>query len=102
MKLNCPNDRYINDEQTCVAIAAMWTRAGIQTELQTESRATYFPRQDRGEFDVSMVGWATLPPMDGFSVLSSLLVAQKEGYGGSNSSTYTNPKIEDLTRKSAQ
>ncbi len=102
VKLNCPNDRYINDEQTCVAIAAMWTRAGIQTELQTESRATYFPRQDRGEFDVSMVGWATLPPMDGFSVLSSLLVAQKEGYGGSNSSTYTNPKIEDLTRKSAQ
>ena len=51
----------------------MWTKAGIQTELQTESRATYFPRQDRGEFDVSMVGWATLPPMDGFSVLSSLL-----------------------------
>jgi peptide/nickel transport system substrate-binding protein len=102
VKLNCPNDRYINDEQTCVAIAAMWTRAGIQTELQTESRATYFPRQDRGEFDVSMVGWATLPPMDGFSVLSSLLAAQKDGYGGSNSSTYTNPKIEELTRKSAQ
>jgi peptide/nickel transport system substrate-binding protein len=102
VKLNCPNDRYINDEQTCVAIAAMWTRAGIQTELQTESRATYFPRQDRGEFDVSMVGWATLPPMDGFSVLSSLLVAQKDGYGGSNSGTYTNPKIEELTRLSAQ
>ena len=36
VKLNCPNDRYINDEQTCVAIAAMWTRVGIQTELQTE------------------------------------------------------------------
>jgi peptide/nickel transport system substrate-binding protein len=100
-KLNCPNDRYINDEQTCVAIASMWAKAGIQAELQTESRATYFPRQDRGEFDVSMLGWATLPPMDGFSVLSSLLTAQKEGYGGSNSSTYTNPQIEDLTRKAA-
>jgi peptide/nickel transport system substrate-binding protein len=100
-KLNCPNDRYINDEQTCVAIASMWTKVGIQTELQTESRATYFPRQDRGEFDVSMVGWATLPPMDAFSVLSSLLTAQKDGYGGSNSSTYTNPQIEELTRKAA-
>lgn len=54
-KRNCPNDRYINDEQICVAVAAMWTRVGIQAELQTESRATYFPRQDRGEFDVSMV-----------------------------------------------
>ncbi|WP_210485957.1 ABC transporter substrate-binding protein [Microvirga antarctica] len=101
VKLNCPNDRYINDEQTCVALAAMWTRAGIQADLQTESRATYFPRQDRGEFDVSMVGWATLPPMDGFSVLSALLTAQKDGYGGSNSSTYENARIEALTRQAA-
>ena len=100
-KLNCPNDRYINDEQTCVAIASMWAKVGIQAELQTESRATYFPRQDRGEFDVSMVGWATLPPMDGFSVLSSLLTEQKDGYGGSNAGTYSNPKIEELTRKAA-
>ena len=29
-KLNCPNDRYINDEQTCVAIASMWAKVGIQ------------------------------------------------------------------------
>lgn len=100
-KLNCPNDRYINDEQTCVAIASMWTKVGIQTELQTESRATYFPRQDRGEFDVSMVGWATLPPMDGFSVLASLLTDKQESYGGSNSSAYVNPQIEELTRKAA-
>jgi peptide/nickel transport system substrate-binding protein len=101
VKLNCPNDRYINDEQICVAVAAMWTRVGIQAELQTESRATYFPRMDRGEFDVWMLGWATLPPMDGFSVLSSLLAAPKEGYGGSNPGGYSNPKIEDLARKAA-
>ncbi|MBF9232303.1 ABC transporter substrate-binding protein [Microvirga alba] len=100
-KLNCPNDRYINDEQTCVAIASMWTKVGIQTDLQTESRATYFPRQDRFEFDVSMVGWATLPPMDGFSVLASLLAEQKEGYGGSNSGGLANPQIDALTRKAA-
>jgi peptide/nickel transport system substrate-binding protein len=99
--LNCPNDRYINDEQTCVAIAAMWTRVGIQTELKTESRATYFPRQDRGEFDVYMIGWATLPAMDGFSVLASLLTEPKGSYGGSNPSGYVNPRIEDLTRKAA-
>jgi len=50
---------------------------------------------------VSMVGWATLPPMDGFSVLSSLLTEQKDGYGGSNAGTYSNPKVEELTRKAA-
>lgn len=99
--LNCPNDRYINDEAICVAVAAMWSRIGVQTEVKTESRATYFPKQDRGEFDAFMLGWATLPPMDGFSVLSALLTAPKDGYGGSNPMGYTNPEIERLTREAA-
>lgn len=99
--LACPNDRYINDEQTCVAIAAMWTRIGVQTELKTESRATYFPRIDKGEVDAFMLGWATLPPMDGFSVLSALLTEPKEAYGGSNRMGYVNARIEELTRLSA-
>ncbi|MHB2169821.1 ABC transporter substrate-binding protein [Alsobacter sp. R-9] len=98
---NCSNDRYINDEQICVAIAAMWSRVGIQADLKTESRATYFPRMDKGEFDTFIIGWATLPPMDGFSVLSSLLTAQKDNFGGSNPTGYTDPKIEELTRASA-
>ena len=71
--LACSNDRYIADEQTCVAIAAMWTRIGVQVDLKTESRTTYFPKVDRGETDIYMLGWATLPPMDGYSVLSAIL-----------------------------
>ena len=67
--LSCTNDRYIADEQLCLAIASMWTRIGVQVDVKTESKATYFPRQDRGETDIWMLGWATLPPMDGFSVL---------------------------------
>jgi len=98
---NCSNDRYINDEQICVAIAAMWSRVGIQADLKTESRATYFPRMDKGEFDAFILGWATLPPMDGFSVLSALLTEPKDGFGGSNPMGYVNPQIEKLTRESA-
>ena len=78
-KLDCTNDRYIADEQICVAIAAMWKRVGIDVELKTESRATYFPRQDRGETDVYMLGWATLPPMDSYSVLSAIFASRGAG-----------------------
>ena len=98
---NCSNDRYINDEQICVAIAAMWSKVGIQADLKTESRATYFPRMDKGEFDVYIIGWATLPPMDGFSVLSALLTEPKDAFGGSNPMGYVNAQIEKLTRDSA-
>ena len=102
-KLDCPNDRYIADEQICVAIAAMWKRAGVETELKTESRATYFPRQDKGETDVYMIGWATLPAMDAYSVASAIFASRKAGagYGGNNPNGLEDPRLDDLAKKAA-
>lgn len=98
VKLNCSNDRYIADEQTCVAIAGMWTRAGVTVDLQTETRATYFPKVDRGETDIYMLGWATLPPMDGFSVLSAIFASRRDGYGGNNPNGLANARLDEITR----
>jgi peptide/nickel transport system substrate-binding protein len=100
-KLDCSNDRYIADEQTCVAIAAMWTRAGIQAELKTQSRTTYFPLVDKGETDVYMLGWATLPPMDSYSVLSALLHTRGGAFGGNNPNGLSDPRLDDLTKRAA-
>jgi peptide/nickel transport system substrate-binding protein len=100
-KLNCSNDRYIADEQTCVAIAAMWTRAGVQVDLKTESRATYFPLVDKGESDAYILGWATLPPMDAYSVLSAILHTKTGAFGGNNPNGLSDPRLDDLTKKAA-
>ncbi len=100
-KLNCSNDRYIADEQTCVAIAAMWTRAGVQVDLKTESRATYFPLVDKGESDAYILGWATLPPMDAYSVLSAILHSKTGAFGGNNPNGLSDPRLDDLTKKAA-
>lgn len=100
-RLSCPNDRYINDEQICIAIAAMWSRIGVTAELAIESKTTYFPKVDKGETDIYMLGWATLPPMDGFSVLSALLATRKDGYGGNNPNGFSDARIDDLTRRAA-
>ncbi|GAB4179226.1 MAG: ABC transporter substrate-binding protein [Thalassobaculales bacterium] len=99
VNLSCPNDRYINDEQTCVAVAGMWSRLGLQVDLKTESRATYFPKVDRGETDIYMLGWATLPPMDGYSVLSALMASRKGSFGGNNPNGLSDPRIDDLAAK---
>lgn len=100
-KLDCPNDRYIADEQICVAIAAMWKRAGIDVDLKTETRATYFPRQDKGETDAYLLGWATLPPMDSYSVLSAIFASRKAGpgLGGNNPNGLEDPRFDDLAKK---
>ncbi|MET0528330.1 MAG: ABC transporter substrate-binding protein [Microvirga sp.] len=100
-KLDCPNDRYIADEQICVAIAAMWKRIGIDVDLKTESRATYFPRQDRCETDVYMIGWATLPPMDSYSVLSAIFASRGAGtsFGGNNPNGLSDKRLDELAQK---
>jgi peptide/nickel transport system substrate-binding protein len=94
--LACPNDRYIADEQTCVAIAAMWTRIGVQVDLKIEGRATYFPRVDRAETDMYMLGWATLPPMDSYSVLSAILASRRGTFGGNNPNGMVVPRLDAL------
>jgi peptide/nickel transport system substrate-binding protein len=101
MGFGCPNDRYIADEQICLAIASMWAKIGVQANLSVESKTTYFPRTDKGEFDSYLLGWASLPPMDGFSALQSLLTTNDGVFGGSNTNGLSNPDIDKLSHAAA-
>lgn len=100
-KLDCPNDRYISDEAICVAIAAMWTRAGIETELTTQTRSSFFSMVDRGEADAYMLGWATLPAMDAYSVASALFHTRGGRMGGNNPNGLSDPRLDELTQAAA-
>lgn len=99
--LACTNDRYIADEQICLALASMWAKIGVETNVTVESKTTFFPRSDQGAFDIFMFGWASLPPMDGFSVLQSLLATNDGSYGGSNSNGLSNVKVDELAHAAA-
>ena len=101
VKLDCPNDRYINDEPICVAVKAMWERLGVTVDLSTESRSTYFPKVDNGETDIYMLGWATLPAMDGFSVVRALLATRDGDSGGNNPNGLSDPRIDEIDREVA-
>lgn len=94
--LDCPNDRYINDEEICLAIAGMWAGIGVETDLTTQTKSNHFPKADRGETDAYMIGWATLPAMDGFSPLSSLLATRTGDWGGNNPNGYSNERVDAL------
>src|SRR4030095_13315558 len=41
--LDCPNNRYVNDEKICQALAAMWSQIGVTIKLNSMPRAVYFP-----------------------------------------------------------
>ena len=55
--LHCPNDRYINDEKICTALAAMWARVGMNVRVEALPRAQYFPKAARREVTAFMHGW---------------------------------------------
>ena len=99
--LDCPNDRYINDEQICVAIKAMWERVGVTVNLNAESRSTYFPKVDKQLTDAYMLGWATLPAMDGFSVLRALMATRGDNNGGNNPNGLSDPRVDELNALAA-
>jgi peptide/nickel transport system substrate-binding protein len=47
MRLNCPNNRYPNDARICEALAQMFTRAGMRTDVEAQPMNVFFPRVSR-------------------------------------------------------
>ncbi|MCK7496446.1 MAG: ABC transporter substrate-binding protein [Comamonadaceae bacterium] len=68
--LDCPNNRYINDEEICQAIAAMWAQIGLKVKLNAMPRATYFPKIQKFDTSVYLLGWG-VPTFDALYSLQS-------------------------------
>ncbi|MFN3303268.1 MAG: ABC transporter substrate-binding protein [Roseateles sp.] len=55
--LDCPNNRYINDEQICAALAAMWAQLKIKVRVNAMPRVLYFPKLEKLDTSLFMYGW---------------------------------------------
>jgi peptide/nickel transport system substrate-binding protein len=77
LKLDCPNDRYVNDEAICQAVTAMWTRIGVKTTLQAAPMAQFVTRVMNNDVSAYLFGWGVAT----FDALYSLeaLMATKDG-----------------------
>ncbi len=96
--LDCPNNRYINDEEICQAIVAMWARIGVRARLNAMPRATYFQKIQKFDTSAYLLGWATAT-FDALYTLQSLIhsVDPKGGADGNfNLGKYSNPKADEL------
>jgi len=95
--MDCPNNRYINDEEICVAVVGMLARAGIRVKLATLPRATYFPKLEKLETSFYMLGWGGAIT-DAQTTLSPVLRSydKASGQGSFNYGRYANPKLDAL------
>lgn len=77
--LDCPNNRYINDEEICKALVTMWAQVGLKVNLNAMPRATYFPKIQNRDTSAYLLGWG-VPTFDALYSLGSL--ARTPGQGG--------------------
>jgi peptide/nickel transport system substrate-binding protein len=95
----CPNNRYINDEEICQAVTAMWARLGVKAKLRTLPLTTYFPMIQRYEASIYMLGWG-VPTFDALYSLQSLLrTVGAQGDGNYNVGRYSNPQMDALIER---
>ena len=97
--LTCPNDRYINDEKICVALAAMWARIGLNVKVDTMPKSQYFPRAEKRDVSAFMLGWGG-GSSDAIFVLKPVMHSvNKEGAGQANYGDAKNEALDALIDK---
>ncbi len=96
----CPNNRYINDEEICQAITAMWAKVGVKAKLRTLPLVTYFPMIQRFEASIYMLGWG-VPTFDALYSLQSLTRSVGTGGDGNyNVGRYSNQRMDYVVDRS--
>jgi len=96
--MDCPNDRYVMDEQICTAIASMLARVGVKIDLLAQTKAKYFAKINGPRYDTDfyLLGW-TPATYDAHNVLYSVLGTRGGGRGEVNDGGYASPALDTLT-----
>ena len=103
VEMDCPNDRYVNDEAICQAVTQMQARIGIKVKLNAMPKAKYFEKAGvASKFNSSfnLLGW-TPGSFDSWNVIANILGCRDaDGKGGLfNYGGYCNPKIDGAQRQ---
>ena len=94
--LDCPNDRYINDEKICTALAAMWARIGITVRVELMPRAQYLQKIGKLDTSAFMLGWGGAAT-DPIWMLKPVLHSRNDsGAGDANYGNFKNQKLDAL------
>ncbi|MBM3573138.1 MAG: ABC transporter substrate-binding protein [Alphaproteobacteria bacterium] len=98
--LNCMNDGYVNEEEICQAVAAMWSRVGLKPTASIAPRSTQLPKRVKGDFDVVTLGWANEPMIDAYSILIQVVHSKTGTAGVFNWGGWGSTQLDQIIDKS--
>jgi peptide/nickel transport system substrate-binding protein len=99
--MDCPNNRYVNDEKICQAVASMMARVGVKIDLLAQPKSKYFGKvlaQNGYDTSFYLLGW-TPGSIDSQNVYQNLLSCQNpdKKLGAFNLGNYCNKRVDEIT-----
>ncbi len=95
-QLNCPNNRYVNDEEICQNLVAMWAKIGVKTKLAAEGMATFIQKVQNFDSSAYLLGWG-VATFDAQYSLQSLVRTRTSGPDGNfNFSRVSDAQVDKL------
>ncbi len=93
IRLDCPNDRYVNDEPICQATVGMLGQIGIKVNLDAKPKAQHFPLITDSKTDFYMLGWG-VPTYDSEYVFNFLVHGREGDIGTWNNTGFDNDELD--------
>ncbi|MEM6940007.1 MAG: ABC transporter substrate-binding protein [Pseudomonadota bacterium] len=93
IRLDCPNDRYINDEAICQAAVGMLGQIGITVNLDAIPKAQHFPKITDSKTDFYMLGWG-VPTYDSEYIFNFLVHGRESDIGTWNGTGFDNDDLD--------
>jgi peptide/nickel transport system substrate-binding protein len=99
--LDCPNNRYINDEEICIALAAMWSQLKVKVKVNAMPRATFFPKLEKLDTSMYMLGWGGAVTDAETTITPVLRNRGEKGVGFYNYGNSRNDKFDALAAQTS-
>jgi peptide/nickel transport system substrate-binding protein len=98
--MDCPNNRYVNDERICIALASMWAQVKVRVKVNAMPRALFFPKIEKFDTSLYLAGWGG-GSTDAEVMLTPVLRNRGEqGVGVANYGGSLNPEADALAAAS--
>ena len=95
-QLNCPNNRYVNDEEICQALVGMWAKIGVNVKLAAEPMASFIAKVQNFDSSAYMLGWG-VATYDALYSLQSLVRTRTTGADGNfNFGRVSDPALDKI------
>jgi peptide/nickel transport system substrate-binding protein len=92
--MHCPNDRYVNDEKICIALAGMWAKVGVNARIEAMPKTQYFQKAQKLDVSAFLLGWGG-GNQDALTTLKSVMHSRDDkGSGDGNYGDFRHAELD--------